>query len=191
MYSCPICWRPLFVSSPRGHTRSISGNGTDDLQLPEYLNLGMNLQTVPDHASPLGASPNHQQNASDTIWRFVSLHLYAHCMLLLTESNICDHNTLLSCNFYTLLPKICWHCMFPNGTWHGLAWTLPANFLIVWHHVGGTMLTCFQLAMSTLSWDGILLKLSTPDHQPQWNFSIIILGRYLAKVAVPLFHWPY
>ncbi|XP_065047279.1 E3 ubiquitin protein ligase RIN3-like [Musa acuminata AAA Group] len=69
MYSCPICWRPLFVSSPRGHTRSISGNGTDDLQLPEYLNLGMNLQTVPDHASPLGASPNHQQNASDTIWR--------------------------------------------------------------------------------------------------------------------------
>ncbi|URE21949.1 hypothetical protein MUK42_10700 [Musa troglodytarum] len=69
MYSCPTCWRPLFVSSPRGHTRSISGNGTDDPQLPEYLNLGMNLQTVPDHAPPLGASPNQQQNASDTIWR--------------------------------------------------------------------------------------------------------------------------
>ncbi|THU61286.1 hypothetical protein C4D60_Mb07t21700 [Musa balbisiana] len=68
MYSCPTCWRPLFVSSPRGHTRSISGNGTDDLQLPEYLNLGME-QTVPDHVPPLGASPNQQQNASETIWR--------------------------------------------------------------------------------------------------------------------------
>lgn len=73
VYSCPTCRRPLFLSNSQDPTSSIPGQGLNNDQLLEQVNLGLDQQSVSGRAQPVGLFPNQQQNPSDAVWRGVGL----------------------------------------------------------------------------------------------------------------------